>query len=75
MAKIICKHPDVLDIFLRKLNPMAVDDKPNGQVIYRFKDGLDFSLYNTTGAVQFQGVAESNTAHLVKEQIELLNKA
>ena len=49
-----CVHLDVLKTFLTKFE-YQLDNKPNGQCMYTFTNGLILNIYDTTGSIVFQG--------------------
>lgn len=68
-----CQYLAELLPFLQRLAP-EVHDRPNGQTMYCFPDGLILNVYATTGRVVFQGAGAAGlTAQAVAERINLIN--
>ena len=59
------QKPEVLKTFLGNLEH-SLDNKPNGQSMYKFQNGLVVNLYET-GSVVFQG---SETDGVLANQIK-----
>lgn len=60
-----CYQVDVLKLFLSKIEH-TLENKPNGQSMYTFPNGLVLNVYET-GSVVFQGNDSNN---ILKPQIE-----
>lgn len=67
-----CQKPEVLKTFLGTLEH-TLDNKPNGQSMYKFQNGLVVNLYET-GSVVFQGSeTEGKLATQIKTFIDSAN--
>ena len=67
-----CLKPEMLKAFLGNLEH-TLDNKPNGQSMYKFPNGLVLNVYET-GSVVFQGSETSGTlAEQIKSFINSVN--
>lgn len=60
-----CLKLDLLKTFLGNFE-YTLDNKPNGQSMYTFTNGLVLNVYETTGSVVFQG---SETDGILANQV------
>jgi hypothetical protein len=68
-----CLKVDLLKAFLSNLEH-ALENKPNGQSMYKFPNGLVLNLYETTGSVVFQGSdTDGHLATQIKNHINSIN--
>jgi len=67
-----CLKPEMLKSFLGNLEH-TLDNKPNGQSMYKFSNGLVLNVYET-GSVVFQGSETDGTlANQIKSFIDSVN--
>jgi len=67
-----CLKPDVLKTFLSNIEH-TLNNKPNGQSMYKFTNGLVLNVYET-GSVVFQGEnVDGELAGQIKAFIESVN--
>ena len=67
-----CLKPETLKSFLGNLEH-SLDNKPNGQSMYKFPNGLVLNVYET-GSVVFQGSeTDSTLAKQIKTFIDSVN--
>jgi len=67
-----CLKPDLLKTFLGNFEH-KLDNKPNGQSMYAFTNGLVLNVYET-GSVVFQGIeTESKFARQIRDFIDSVN--
>lgn len=68
-----CLKLDLLKAFLSNFE-YSLDNKPNGQSMYTFTNGLVLNVYQTTGSVVFQGSETDGTfANHIREFIQSAN--
>ncbi len=67
-----CLKPDILKTFLSNIEH-TLNNKPNGQSMYKFTNGLVLNVYET-GSVVFQGEnVDGELAGQIKAFIESVN--
>ena len=67
-----CLKVDLLKNFLNNFE-CTLENKPNGQSMYKFTNGLILNLYET-GSVVFQGAdTDGNLATQIKNHIDSIN--
>jgi hypothetical protein len=68
-----CLKLDMLKTFLSNFDH-DLANKPNGQSMYKFTNGLVLNVYETTGAIVFQGEGTGGElADQIKSFIESVN--
>lgn len=68
-----CLKLDVLKIFLKNFDH-ELTDKPNGQSMYKFTNGLVLNVYETSGAIVFQGQGtDAELANQIRSFIQSVN--
>lgn len=68
-----CVKLDMLKTFLNNFDH-DLANKPNGQSMYKFTNGLVLNVYETTGAIVFQGEGiDGELANQIRSFIESVN--